>query len=154
MIDHDPDTLKKSLSVYGFNVGDLVVLHAHGLNSGGVIYRITKDCTPINAIWGEYRDYYRSGPRSNRQPRVSYTWCNVNKKGKASQPVPFTRLHGCVELTPIFSFFPYRKGKKIVAYKQIKSRLKKVDVVKLGVTFYEFQRFLQDEAKRMSSDDA
>ena len=146
---YDPDLLTKNLSQYGLYVGDLVVLHAHGLNSGGVIYRITKDCPPVDAIWGHYRDYYRS-----RNATIRYTWCNVNKKGKASQPVPNTRLRGCVELTPMFSFFPYKKGKKVVPYGQVKARVQKVDVVKLGLTFYEFQRFLQDEARKMSNDES
>jgi hypothetical protein len=154
----DPTALTRKLDDFGHCVGDLVTLHGHGLNSGGVIYMITRDSRPVDAMWGTYRDYYKAqrgwhgGGQDAKRGKTSWTWCYVNKKGKPSQPVPETRLKGCIELTPVFSLFPTSKGKKVVPYRQIKKRVMKVDIVRLGVTFYEFQTFLQGEAKRLSGE--
>lgn len=152
-IDYEPDLLLKKVEDYGYAVGDLVTLQGQGLNSGGVIYKITLDSRPVNAIWGAYRDYYGRHRYMSTSGKTSYTWCYVNKKGKPAQPVPDTRLKGCIELTPVFSLFPYKKGKKVVPYKKIKSRMSKVDLIKLGVTFYEFQTFIQAETKKMMGDE-
>lgn len=138
---------------YGYAVGDLVSLSAHGLNSGGVVYRITRDNPPaIDSTWGtfiEMRYMFGGGPQRTKKPLSRQGWIDKNNK-----VVRDLYLYGCITLEPVFSFFPYKgkSTKKSVPYRQIEKRLKKVGLVELGITFTNYQEFINNELKRLSGE--
>lgn len=142
-----------TLQQHGYAVGDLVTLSAHGLNSGGIIYKVIKDVPPAyHSLWGEYRErrYSRRGPgRNSVRVMIRTGW--IDEKGKF---IPQLKRYGCIYLHPVFAFFPYksRAGKKSVPYHQIPKRLKKVDLVELGTTFTRYQHFINEELKRLSGE--
>jgi len=144
-----------TLSDYGYAIGDLVSLSAHGLNSGGIIYKIVKDYpVAVDSTWGSYTERmyrYSAGPGRRKNINVSSRMGWVDKKNKHVRQL---YLYGCITLKPVFSFMPY-KGKsstKSVPYNQIKKRLTKVGLVELGITFTKYQEFINNELKSLSGE--
>jgi len=150
-------TMSRKLADFNLCEGDLVTLHAHGLNSGGVIYRIVKDSVPrSDAVRGQYTDYQRSryhGSRglmgtSRMTPAIREGWVDAKRK-----PINQTRLSGCIELYPVFSFMAFKgNGKKLVTYSQIPKRVQKIELVALASSFANFHIFLNQELKRLQGD--
>lgn len=144
-----PKWIDAKLSDRGLSVGDLVTYNSVTHNNGMTIYRVDKDCPPqIDAVWGEYTDYYKSAyhKSSNRgELKKRQGWC---KKGTRSK-IPDVRLRGCIELTPVFQIFPGpSQGRKTVSYDSL-WRVKKIDVLALGRAFSGFQEFIMQEIKRI-----
>ena len=144
------------LADYGYAIDDLVTLNGHGLNSGGIIYRIVKDHGPaIDSTWGtyidiRYRNTYGGGRSNTKRERVTRSgWIDKNNKA-----VRDLYIYGCISLEPVFSFAPYKgkSSKKSVPYRQITKRLNKVDLVQLGILFTKYQEFVNRELKRLSGE--
>jgi hypothetical protein len=148
--DAFPALATATLESMGLREGDIVTVHAHGLNAGGIIYRIAKNCPPLpNAVWGTYKEYRRWGGPRGRDNNFSTREGWLHPKGL--RVIPEVRQYGCVELQPVFSFMPHSKTKKVISYKHIHSKVKKVDIVQLGVSFAEFQQFIGAELARLAT---
>ena len=148
-----PDRFHK-MSEYGLREGDLVQLGGQGVNGGGIIFRIVKDCPPrADARWSSYTYYTRQGrwlgPGKGRgktnQTRTG--WCDAKR-----HVIPHLRLDGCLELVPVFSFAAFKEKKHVISYKQVKARIKKVDLLALASNFAALQLFINQELKRLSGE--
>lgn len=149
----DPCQLK--LNDFGLTVGDLVVLNSSTMNSGGIVFRIVKDCPPVaDARWGEFMEavpwYDRKRVGSSCKRALGWVW--TNKNGKPSRRrIPHIRLKGCIELVPVWSFFPQQAKKHAVSYAMLERTVKRVGLVDLGTAFATFHLFIQNETRRMSA---
>lgn len=145
---------RNSLSDYHYAIGDLVTLSGKGLNSGGIIYKITKDCPPpYDATWGTYKHHvtrYMSGPGRRKAAKHTYEkqwWLNEKHR-----PINDLHIHGCITLHPVFAFAATKIKSKSVPYRQIEKRIKRVDIIELSLTFAKFQTFIKEELKRLSGE--
>jgi len=139
---------RMKLSDHSLSLGDLVTLQGYGINSGGVIYTITADNLPrTDAKWGS------KTVRPYKNKDFSYTkrgW--QDNDGNILNNV---QIFGSIELTPVFSFMPScRLSKKKVRYDQIATRVKKVDIIKLGESFASFKQFIDQQLKMMQETSA
>jgi hypothetical protein len=133
-----PKWLDDSMTVRGFNVGDLVMHRTMSYNAM-VLYRIIED-HPCNGklVWSEYKAYKRS-------TYMSRGWVDP-----VTGKVPDRRLiYGHVVLSPVFSMEESRLRKKNIPYNEL-SRLKKVDILELGKMFSRLNDFVMSEARRLS----
>lgn len=155
------EDIERKLSDYGLAEGDLVVVSGHGLNSGGNIYRISKDCPPRkDAVYGQYTSYSRGyGPKRGRTHTQYSGWITLGKNPARpyhGYEINTTRLLGCIEVVPVFSFMAYTggrsTGKKLVRYNRINSTVKKIDIVALASQFASFQLFINQELKRLQGE--
>ena len=128
------------LSDKGYRVGDLVTYANTGYSNHLTIYRIVKDCPPqVNAVLTE-------APRMRGSSWKKQIWA---KPGTRTS-IPQIRLYGCVEIMPVFNFFPrFKEGKKTVSYSTL-YRLTKIDILELAKSFSRYQDFITTESKRLS----
>jgi hypothetical protein len=156
-----PDRFHK-MSDYGLREGDLVQLGGQGVNGGGIIFRIVKDCPPrADARWSSYTYYNKRGrwgcpsswgfgPNSRTKGRTQETrtgWCDAKR-----HVIPHVRLDGCLELVPVFSFAAFKEKKHVISYNHVKTRVKRVDLLALASNFAALQLFINQELKRLSGD--
>jgi hypothetical protein len=146
------ESMAVKLSDFGLAEGDLVTVEGHGLNSGGNIYRILKDSPPrSDARWGQYTDYSPRWSRKSRKEKRRDGW--VDAKGYLINP---TRLRGCIEVMPVFSFMAYptgaKAGRKLISYSKIKRQVKKIDLMAMATQFASFQLFINQELRRLQGE--
>lgn len=143
---------KKSIEEFKLRVGDLVALSGHGLNSGGIIYRIVEDHPP---------EKLQEQPKDSRG---HWSWRRRNISAKTGKPVSYAAVNGFVYVVPVLKFAEYQpknrrgktistRGRKLVEYRHVETRLRRVDIVELGVFYANFKAFVEKEVKRLSGED-
>lgn len=143
---------KKSIEEFKLRVGDLVALSGHGLNSGGIIYRITEDHPPV-----ELKEF-------SREEKRAISWRKQRVSKSTGKPVSNAAVNGFVYIIPVLKFAEYQpknwRGKKVstrdrklVEYRHIEKRLRRVDIVELGVFYANFKAFVEKEVKRLSGEE-
>jgi len=156
-----PTWAKQTLSYYDLKLNDIVTFTSTARGNGMTLYRIDKDSPPrLDATYGTYKTqiplYRRNRKANNTNVKTQYTeytegWCYPGK----STRIPNIRLHGCIELKPVFQLLPGSRVKKhTVPYSSIRNSIKKIDILELARSFSDFQSFIQGEAKRLSGEAA
>lgn len=144
-----------------FRVGDTVRLVGR-TDSGGIVYRITNISNAVDAVRGHYiitkRTWKGPGRGSTKSSNPIPAWVYRNKNGRASaRKVPWVRLDGCVELTPVLCLLPgtvwSARSKKTISLRNVESYVKKVDLVEFGKLHLQLQQFLTEEVKRYTEKD-
>lgn len=144
-----------------FRVGDTVRLVGR-TDSGGIVYRITNISNAVDAVRGHYIitkcTWNGPGRGSTKSSNSIPAWVYRNKNGRASaRKVPWVRLDGCVELTPVLCLLPgtvwSARSKKTISLRNVESYVKKVDLVEFGKLHLQLQQFLTEEVKRYTEKD-
>lgn len=134
------------LAELGFKVGDLVAYDSDDESTGGVVFRIIKNCDPVTPHG--MMAVQRRGYGHNNVP--------VDSRGKK---IPAMEINGYVRLKPIFSFFPTTRGKKplglnqtVLVYHNVlrqdrqKCQVTKVDMLTLAGKYAELGNLVRDLA--------
>lgn len=146
-------TVGKVLSDYGFRVDDLITYDSTDESTGGTIYRIVEDKSPV-APTTTQRPAVRNHVAADRRgfsftTQEEYTEFGAwDDKGRA---ISKCNQLGYVRIKPIFQFLPTARGAApkgksgtLMIYYTMLPELKKVDIVALGVKYAELGNILKD----------
>lgn len=168
-----PDLYDQKLADHGFALGDLVLYTSVRDSTGGVLFQIINDTSPVKPhttkrtvvkkrsewkpnpgigaqLWGG------RGSNDGKYVEVEYEAAEHGAWDESGKKIMVAATRGFVRIKPIFDFFATNKGKSprgkgetlIIEYRDIKHSLVRVDLVLLGSKYVELGNIIRDVARK------
>lgn len=141
---------------FGLNVGDIVTFASENDNTGGCIYQIVFDQTPIaphttRRTTTRTRTKFNWRDNSKSQETETYEHVEHGRWDEQGRKIKPCDVAGYVRIKPLFTFYPTPRGKKpkgagetiMVYYGHGVSQLKKVEVADLGAKYVELGELMK-----------